>query len=100
MGAVDLKSMEGNTRIRPANGRSSSSARGIGRERESETRERTRDELGVGEGEVRAFNAAYWDGRAKGSTADTWWRSANLCLLVGEAERVRADRPGSQADCP
>ena len=65
MGAVDLKSMEGNSQIRPANGRSSRSAHGVGRERESETRERTRDEVGVGEGKVRAFNAAYWDGRGK-----------------------------------
>ena len=65
MGAVDLKSMEGSARIRPASGRSSSSIHGVGRERESETRERTRDEVGVGEGKVRAFNAAYWDGRGR-----------------------------------
>ena len=62
---MDLKSMEGSARIRPASGRSSSSVHGAGRERESETRERTRDEVGVGEGKVRAFNAAYWDGRGK-----------------------------------
>ena len=51
--------MEGSTRIRPANGRSSRSAHGVGRERESETRERTREWARVGGEEVPAFNAAY-----------------------------------------
>ena len=59
MGAVDLKSMEGSSRIRLANGRSSSSAHGVGRERESETRERMREWARVGEEKVCAFNAAY-----------------------------------------
>ena len=59
MGEVDLKSMEGNSRIRPANGRSSRSAHGVGRERESEPREREKEWAHVGGGEVLAFNAAY-----------------------------------------
>ena len=54
-----MKSMEGSSRIRPANGRSSSNAHGVGRERESETRERTREWARVGGEEVLAFNAAY-----------------------------------------
>ena len=69
MGAVDLKSMEGNSRIRPANGRSSRSAHGVGRERESEPREREKEWAHVGGGKVHVFNAAYGDGqrRARGS---------------------------------
>ena len=69
MGAVDLKSMEGSSRNRPANGRSSSSVHGVGRERESELRERERERVRewarVGEGKVRTFNAAYEDGQGK-----------------------------------
>ena len=38
-----MKSTEGNTWIRPASGRSSCSAHGVGRERESEPRERERE---------------------------------------------------------
>ena len=69
MGAVDLKSMEGNARIQPANGRGSRAVHGVGRERESELRERerVREWERVGEEGVLAFNAAYGDGRAKGS---------------------------------
>ena len=58
-----MKSMEGSTRIRPANGRSSRSAHGVGRERESETRERTREWARVGGEDVLVFNAAYGDGQ-------------------------------------
>ena len=66
MGAVDLKSMEGNSRIRPANGRSSCSAHGVGRERESEPREREKGRVGAGGWrDVRDFNSAYGDGQGK-----------------------------------
>ena len=54
-----MKSMEGSTRIRPANGRSSRSVHGVGRERESETRGRTREWVRVDGEEVLDFNAAY-----------------------------------------
>ena len=69
MGAVDLKSMEGSSRNRPANGRSSSSVHGVGREGESELREREEEWARVGGGKLPAFNAAYGDGqrRALGS---------------------------------
>ena len=52
-------------RIRPANGRSSRSAHGVGRERKSEPRERVREWARVGGGEVLAFNAAYGDGQGR-----------------------------------
>ena len=98
MGAVDLKSMEGNSRIWPANGWSSSSVHGVGRERESELRESD----GVGAGWVEedglAFNAAYGVA-GEGSMAGTWRRPMILGHGVDETECV-ADRPPSQADRP
>ena len=81
MGAVDLKSMEGSARIRPANGRGSHAVHGVGRERESEPRERVREWARVGEEDVLDFNAAYGvageelDGRHVAATDDPRSRS-------------------------
>ena len=94
MGAVDLKSMEGNSRIRPANGRSSRSAHGVGREGESELRERERVGAG-GWREVARLQCGVRGWPGKRLDAGTWRRPANPCLWVGEAERALADRHDS-----
>ena len=99
MGAVDLKSMEGSSRNRPANGRSSSSVHGVGRERESEMRERER-EMRSGWVKGRYASSMWRTGMAgEDSMASTWRRPVILDHGAGETEPSR-DRPPSQADCP
>ena len=85
MGAVDLKSMEGSSRNRPANGRSSSSVHGVERERESELRERGRVGAGGWRGVVRLqCGVLGWPGTS--STVGKWRRPTNLGLGVVETE--------------
>ena len=76
-----MKSMEGSSRIRPASGRCSNVAHGVGMEMERELRERAREWARVGEGDVHAFNAAYGmardelDGRHVAATDEPRLRS-------------------------
>ena len=86
-----MKSMEGNSRIRPANGRSSRSAHGVGRERESEPRERERVGAG-GWWEVARLQCGVRGWPEESSRVGTWWRPTNLGHGVVETESLRTVR--------
>ena len=82
-----MKSMEGSSQNRPANGRRTSSVHGVGRERESELRERERGRVGAGgwRGVVRLqCGVLGWPGTS--STVGAWRQPTNLGLGVVETE--------------
>ena len=85
--------MEGNARIRPANGRGSRAVHGVGRERESEPRERERERewARMGEEDVLAFNAAHGVA-GEGSMAGSWRRPRILGHGAGETGPSRTVR--------
>jgi hypothetical protein len=91
LGAVDLKSMEGNSRIRLVNESSSRSAHGVGRERESEPRERERVGAG-GWREVARLQCGVRGWPEESSRVGTWWRPMNLSHGVVETEPSRTVR--------
>ena len=87
-GCGDLKSMKGSAQIRPANGRSSRSAHGVGRERKSEPRERAREWARVGEGRCATLSR----GGDRRTTISKWLKQSRRGPFAVPKRTVRKAR--------